>query len=180
LPVALARLAVPLILLALIPLIVKEAPVRTATCALVDANGWLQPVGSTVRNYLKNLGRLALMTIPLMIVAAFLGAVVAEVLPVGNIPATVSITGIIAIALIGTFLPVPMSFDVAIAFLLMAKGVPLAYVVTLLCTLGALSIYSVLILGRTISWRTAATIFGAVALLGSVAGMVTAVVQHSL
>jgi uncharacterized membrane protein YraQ (UPF0718 family) len=115
-----------------------------------------------------------------MIVAAFLGAVVAEVLPVGNIPATVSITGIIAIALIGTFLPVPMSFDVAIAFLLMAKGVPLAYVVTLLCTLGALSIYSVLILGRTISWRTAATIFGAVALLGSVAGMVTAVVQHSL
>ena len=180
LPVALARLAVPLILLALIPLIVEEAPVRTATCALVDANGWLQPVGSTVRNYLKNLGRLALMTIPLMIVAAFLGAVVAEVLPAGNIPATVSITGIIAIALIGTFLPVPMSFDVAIAFLLMAKGVPLAYVVTLLCTLGALSIYSVLILGRTISWRTAATIFGAVALLGSVAGMVTAVVQHSL
>jgi len=97
----------------------------------------------------------------------------------GLITLTVTLGGIILIALIGTFLPVPMGFDVAVAFVLMARGVPTPYVVTLLCTLGAYSIYSVLILGRTISWRTAAALFGSVMLLGLAAGIVTALVQHS-
>jgi hypothetical protein len=66
-----------------------------------------------------------------------------------------------------------MPFDVAIAFILMVRGVPLPYVVTLLCTLGAFSIYSVLILGRTMSWRIAASFFGAVMLLRIAAGIGT-------
>jgi len=73
---------------------------------------------------------------------------------------------------------VPMAFDVAAAFLLMKSGVPLPYVVTLLCTLGAYSVYSALILGRTISWRTSAVLFVAVMSLGVLAGFSTAIVQH--
>jgi uncharacterized membrane protein YraQ (UPF0718 family) len=176
LPVALARLAVPLVLLMLVPFIVRgTTPLTPAFCSLPNSRGWIQPVTFTLKNYLKNLGKLSLTTIPLMIVAALLGAVVAEVLPASSIPATVSIGGIFLVALIGAFLPVPMGFDVALAFLLMARGVPLPYVVTLLCTLGAFSIYSVLILGRTISWRTAAAVFVAVTSLGIVAGLVTAI-----
>ncbi len=79
LPIALARLAVPLILLALVPLIVrKAAPAATSYCTVPKQSGWCQPVGFTINSYLKNLGRLALSTVPLMVLAAFLGAVVAE------------------------------------------------------------------------------------------------------
>jgi uncharacterized membrane protein YraQ (UPF0718 family) len=181
LPVAFARLAVPLALLLLVPFILrKTAPPAAANCSTENSHGWLQPLAFTLKNYLRNLGKLSLTTIPFMIVAAMVGAVVVEILPASSIPATVSIVGILLVALVGTFLPVPMGFDVALAFLLMARGVPLPYVVTLLCTLGAYSIYSVLILGRTISWRTAATVFGAVMALGASAGLVTAIFQHVL
>jgi uncharacterized membrane protein YraQ (UPF0718 family) len=179
LPIAIVRLAVPLILLALVPLIVrKTAPVAANYYPIPEQRGWFQPVGLTVNSYLKNLGRLALSTVPLMVAAAFLGALVAELLPAGHIPTAVSVVGVVLIALIGTFLPVPIAFDVAAAFLLMRSGVPLPYVVTLLCTLGAYSIYSALILGRTISWKTSATLFGAVMSLGVVAGFSTAIMQH--
>jgi uncharacterized membrane protein YraQ (UPF0718 family) len=115
-----------------------------------------------------------------MILAAILGALVAEVVPAQDVPAKVSVVGIILVALVGAFLPVPMAFDVAAAFLLMARGVPMPYVVTLLCTLGAFSIYPMLILGRTISWRTAVTLFGTVMLLGICVGVGTGLLQHSL
>jgi len=84
----------------------------------------------------------------------------------------------VLVALAGTFLPVPIAFDVAAAFILMTRGVPLPYVVTLLCTLGAFSIYSVLIVGRTMSWKTTAKVFGAVMAVGILAGVGTAVMQH--
>jgi uncharacterized membrane protein YraQ (UPF0718 family) len=148
--------------------------------SLVDKNGWWQPLGFTLKSYLKNFAGLTVATVPLMVVAAFLGALIAELLPVNHIPTTVSLVGIVAVALAGTFLPVPMAFDVAIAFLLMTRGVPTPYVVTLLCTLGAFSIYPMLILGRTISWRTATALFGSVMLLGIAAGVGTALVQHAL
>jgi hypothetical protein len=53
----------------------------------------------------------------------------------------------------------------------------LHYVVTLLCTLGAFSIYPMLIMGRSLSWRTAAAKFAAVACLGIVAGVGTSLLQ---
>jgi uncharacterized membrane protein YraQ (UPF0718 family) len=179
LQIALLRVAVPLTLLVLVPWIVgKTTPRDAIQCALPAQSGWHPPVTFTLKAYLKNLGRLALITGPLMIVAALMGAIAVELLPASSIPVTVTLGGILLIALIGTFLPVPMGFDVAVAFVLMARGVPTPYVVTLLCTLGAFSIYSVLILGRTISWRTAAAVFGAVMLLGLLAGIGTGLVQH--
>lgn len=65
----------------------------------------------------------------------------------------------------------PMAFDVVIAYVAMARGVPLPYVATLLCTLGIFSIYSFGILGKTISSKIAAVVYGAVACLGVLAGL---------
>ncbi len=180
LPIALTRLAVPLVLLALVPLIAGRQTNGIELALPPDDNsGWPHDVAATLLNFLKNLLRLAAITLPLMVLAALLGAVVAEVLPAHDIPATASLFGIIVLALIGTFLPVPMAFDVAAAFVLMSRGVPLPYVVTLLCTLGAFSIYPMLIVGRSLSWRTAAAMFGAVASLGIVAGLGTSLLQHA-
>jgi len=180
LPVALVRLAVPLLLLVSVPLLVRRTPpAQREACPVPAPDGWLRPTGSTLKTYLKNLGNLAVATIPFMILAAVLGALLAEIIPAQSIPANVTVLGIVLVALAGTFLPVPMAFDVAIAFILMVRGVPLPYVVTLLCTLGAFSIYSLFILGRTMSWRTAASFFGAVMLLGVTAGIGAGLLQHS-
>jgi hypothetical protein len=54
-------------------------------------------------------------------------------------------------ALIGAFLPVPMAFDVVIAYVAMSRGVTLPYVAVLLCTLGIYSVYSAAVIGKTIS-----------------------------
>lgn len=177
--IALVRLAVPFVLLALMPWLVGQA--QTSPNAVCDApSGWMLPAAVTLKQYLKNLARLAVTTIPFMLLAAILGALVAELVPAQAIPAHVTFLGIVLVALIGTFLPVPMAFDVAAAFILMTRGVPLPYVVTLLCTLGAFSIYSVLIVGRSISWRTALRVFAAVMALGILAGLGTALAQAAV
>ncbi len=173
--VALLRVAVPLALLAMVPWLAGETKPVDVQCQ-VQAVRWLVTATGTLKQYLKNLARLAVTTIPFMILAALLGALVAELVPAQVIPSHVSFLGIVVVALAGAFLPVPMAFDVAAAFILMTRGVPMPYVVTLLCTLGAFSVYPLLIVGRTMSWRTAVRVFAAVMGLGIVAGIVTALV----
>ena len=170
--VAFLRVVVPIVLLVLLPWLVGETRPVEVQCQLPSA-GWVVPAAGTVKQYLKNLARLAATTIPLMILAALLGAIVAELIPAQAIPTHVSFLGIILVALAGAFLPVPMAFDVAAAFILMTRGVPLPYVATLLCTLGAFSIYPMLIVGRTMSWKTSARVFAAVVALGILAGIAT-------
>jgi uncharacterized membrane protein YraQ (UPF0718 family) len=134
---------------------------------------WGQAFRSTVAAYLKSFWYIFKIGIPFMLLAAFIGAFVIEVLPQNALSARVTLTGIILVSLIGTFLPVPMAFDVVIAYLAMTRGVPLPYVVTLLCTLGIYSVYSFAMVGKTISWKIAGVIYGAVAFLGVLAGLLT-------
>jgi uncharacterized membrane protein YraQ (UPF0718 family) len=108
-----------------------------------------------------------------MILAAVLGALVIELLPPQALIAQATSGGILLVALVGAFLPVPMAFDVAIAYIAMAKGVPLPYVVTILCTLGIISVFSLSVVGKTISWKVAAAAYAAVAALGTLAGLLT-------
>jgi uncharacterized membrane protein YraQ (UPF0718 family) len=179
LQVAVTKLATVVALLALVPWLAPKVEPEFA-CALPERRvGQVGSVGTAVLLFLKNLGKMIAVTVPLMVVAAVLGAISVELLPAASLPVHVSLIGIVLVALIGTFLPVPMAFDVAVAFVLMSRGVPMPYVVTLLCTLGIFSVYSFLILGRTWSWRSAAKVFGAVAVLGIVAGVGTAIAQHS-
>ena len=168
--VALLRVAVPIVLLVSVPWLVGETKPVELQCQ-VPSVGWLVPAAGTLKQYLKNLVRLAATTIPLMILAALLGAIVAELIPSQAIPTHVSFLGIVLVAVAGAFLPVPMAFDVAAAFILMTRGVPLPYVATLLCTLGAFSVYPLLIVGRTMSWRTSARVFAAVVTLGILSGV---------
>ena len=78
--------------------------------------------------------------------------------------------GVVAVAVLGTLLPVPMAFDVGLAWVLYRAGVPAAYVTTLLCTLGVVSIYSLTALGQQLGRAAVLRLGGAVALLGAIAG----------
>jgi hypothetical protein len=108
-----------------------------------------------------------------MILAAVLGAMAAELIPAYGTHVPVSILGVIAVSIFGTFLAVPMALDVALAYGLYHAGVPTPYVVALLCTLGPASIYSLSAIGPQLGRRASLQLAGALALLGSVAGIVS-------
>jgi uncharacterized membrane protein YraQ (UPF0718 family) len=131
---------------------------------------WPQATRSVARSFAQSFWYVFRMAFPLMLFAAVLGALAVELLPPQALVAQVTVSGILLVALIAAFLPVPMAFDVAIAYITMTKGVPLPYVVTILCTLGIISVYSLSIVGKSLSWRVAAAAYATVAALGTFAG----------
>lgn len=179
LPVAALRLIVPLGLLLALPLLVSENKPRLRTISVPPP---LQPVGKRVtafaQTYLRNLFRLTWLTLPWMLLAAVLGALAAELIPAYGTRLPVSTLGIIAVALLGTLLPVPMALDVALAFILFHAGVPLPYVVALLCTLGPVSIYSLTALGSQLDRRVSLRLASATTAFGSLAGLLVHVGVH--
>ena len=134
---------------------------------------WLEALVSVARSYTKNFWYVFKVAFPLMILAAALGALFIELLPRGSLTGQASIPGIVLVAVVGAFLPVPMAFDVVIAYLAMTRGTPIPYVVAMLSTLGILSVYSAAVVGKTISWRVAASAYATVTALGIAAGLVS-------
>ena len=132
---------------------------------------WGQALRNTLLGYAKSFWEVFRIGFPLMLLAAVLGALVIELMPAQAINAPVSFVGILLLAIVGAFLPVPMAFDVVIAYIAMTHGVPLPYVAVILCTLGIYSVYSATVVGKTISWRVAGATFGAVSVLGVLAGL---------
>jgi len=138
-----------------------------------SAETWSQAAIGVVRSFAKSFWYVARVALPLMILAAILGSFVVELLPPQALIAPVTFGGIVLVAVVAAFLPVPMAFDVAIAYIAMTKGVPLPYVVTILCTLGIISVYSLSVVGKSLSWRVAAAAYATVAALGTLAGLLT-------
>ncbi len=172
LPLAVWRIIVPTALLLTLPLLVPENRLTLRDLGiLADRPGLLRRLLAFGQRFLRNLLRLILLTLPWMLLAAFLGALAAELIPAYGTHLPVSVFGIIVVAILGTLLPVPMALDVALAYVLYRAGTPAPYVVALLCTLGPVSIYSLSALGQLLGRRTSLQLAAATALLGSVAGL---------
>lgn len=175
-PIALLKLATVLVLIFVFAPAVASRRVTSAASVVCPieipvSETWAQALISTIRSFFKSFWYVFRVAFPLMILAAILGALVVELLPAQALIAQATIGGILLVALVGAFLPVPMAFDVAIAYIAMTKGVPLPYVVTILCTLGIVSVFSLSVVGKTISWKVAAAAYATVAALGTVAGL---------
>jgi uncharacterized membrane protein YraQ (UPF0718 family) len=153
----------------------REPPAATVACPIdvPVSKTWTQALAGVARSYAKSFWYVFRIALPFMLLAALLGAVVVELLPAQILMAKVSVAGFVLVALVGTFLPVPMAFDVAVAYVAMTRGVPLPYVVAILCTLGIVSVNSLAIVGRSVSWRVAAAAYATVVVLGTLAGLVT-------
>src|SRR5262249_15550537 len=134
---------------------------------------WIEALQYVARSYVRSFWYIFRYAFPLMLVAALVGAVVAELLPPQALNAQVSLGGILLAALVGGFIPVPMAFDVAVAYIAMTRGVPMPYVVTILCTLGIVSVYSLSIVGKSISWKVAGAAYATVVVLGTISGAVS-------
>ena len=177
-PVALLKLATVLFLIFVFAPAVasrqgNSAPAIAGPIEIPVSETWTQALVSTTRSFGRSFWYVFRVAFPLMILAAVLGALVIELLPPQALIAQATIGGILLVALVGAFLPVPMAFDVAIAYIAMARGFPLPYVVTLLCTLGIVSVFSLSVVGKTISWKVAAAAYATVAALGTLAGLLT-------
>ena len=176
-PIALLKLATVLFLIFVFAPAVASRQANSAAfvCPIEFpvSETWAQALASTIRSFFKSFWYVFRVAFPLMILAATLGALVVELLPAQALIAQATIGGILLVALVGAFLPVPMAFDVAIAYIAMTKGVPLPYVVTILCTLGIVSVFSLSVVGKTISWKVAAAAYATVASLGTVAGLLS-------
>ena len=153
--------------------------------------GWGAAVVWTARALGRNLWYIVKTTVPLMLLAGALGAVAVTFLPwdlfADALPeidtrraTTRTVLALGAVAVLGTFLPVPIAFDVIVCAILTAAGVPLPYVAVLFVTLGLFSAYPLLQIWNTMSKPAALGLFLGVAALGLGAGWTAAIVEPKL
>jgi uncharacterized membrane protein YraQ (UPF0718 family) len=144
-----------------------------------SGSSWGPAVRWAAPALLRNFLYIVVITVPLMLLAGALGAIVITLIPFEWFDRFFDLTQgpllsvilIVAIAAVAIVLPVPMSFDVIIAVILINSGWPARYVMPLLLGLGSFSIYSFLILARAISLRVAVTLMASLALLAATTGL---------
>ncbi|MEE4217924.1 MAG: FG-GAP-like repeat-containing protein, partial [Xanthomonadales bacterium] len=141
-------------------------------CAVpASEEGWFAALAGTAKDFLRNLLFIVVRTVPLMLLAGFLGTAMATVLPLESVTGwQVSLAGMAAVALLGTFAPVPIAFDIVVVQALLVIGMAPEYAMVLLVTLGMFSIYPLLLVSKMTTWRFSLAVFAAVALLGLSAG----------
>lgn len=142
-------------------------------------NSWFLALKWVVINLFKSLWFVLKTAVPLMLLGGFLGNVLITFLPLeGFVELTRGVTFIEAVGLmllisaVGTFLPVPMAFDVLITMILWSAGLQANYAMILLFTLGTYSIYSGLIVKKSFSFTLSIKLFFVVAVLGLVNGVI--------
>ncbi|KMW56435.1 hypothetical protein AIOL_001389 [Candidatus Rhodobacter oscarellae] len=166
--------AVPLIARLLPPEQVQREPQVIAPQGwdLGADESWSEAGYAFMRSYGANLWFIIKTTVPLMFLAGLLGATAGTLLPQDLILGLgFSLGVLLLIALVGTFLPVPIAFDVVLAGVLLSSGLSHGYVFALLFTLGTFSIYSYLIVASTISARAGNLLAAAVVALGVLGGV---------
>ena len=144
-----------------------------ATAAVPSNESWLAALRGASITLGRNLAYIATRTVPLMILAGLLGAVVVHLMPLTSLLETEpSFLSIAVVALVGVFLPVPVAFDVVLVAVLISAGAPVIYSMTLLFTLGIFSIYPFFIVRNTISMRVAVVLTAVLVVIGVIGGVV--------
>jgi uncharacterized membrane protein YraQ (UPF0718 family) len=153
-----------------------RAPHPTTAEAIGPAQGWASALGWVARTYGENLWFIVRYSVPLMMVAGLLGALLIHAFPledvVGLFPAGGAVPmggALLLVGLMGLLLPVPIAFDVVLVAALFAGGLPAPYAMALLFTLGVFSVYSFSIVWEAISLRVAAIVSAALLVFGLLA-----------
>jgi len=132
---------------------------------------WGRALKRTGKDLLKNFIYIVKTVVPLMLLAGLLGVLFITFLPLENfIDFKVNIITLFIAAFIGTFLPIPMAFDIIVVHALMQAGLRPAFAMILLFTLGIYSIYPLFIISKTISKRVSASLFIIIMILGVLGG----------
>jgi uncharacterized membrane protein YraQ (UPF0718 family) len=134
---------------------------------------WLAILTEVLTTYAKNLGFIIKIALPFMLLAGVLGSAMIEAVPLGDLQSLQpTLTNILIVAFIGTFLPVPIAMDVLLVAILTSVGFATNLSAILLFTLGIFSVYPFLVIWRDISKEMAKGLFISVMLMGITAGLV--------
>jgi len=135
---------------------------------------YLASFQSVGRNYFANLLYILRLAVPLMLLAGALGALAIELAPFDQLSNLAPVPSVlIPAAILATFLPVPMAFNVIVVLALQSKGMHPGIGAVLLFSLSAFSIYPATIIAKFISVRLSLAIVISVVLIATALGLVT-------
>lgn len=144
-------------------------PPADATGAAPSEDEQLQPlrVRDLPLRYARSLGRFALILVPEYVVAVLLiGWVSTWFSDVAGLGPRAGLLTVVACALVGTVLVIPTGGEIPVVLALTTAGVGVGSAGALLITLPALSLPSMIMVGRALSWRVTAAMATAVAAAG--------------
>ncbi len=166
--VAVAKIVLSLlVILFVVPLVVRLStpegmPAQTNTDNCAFENNSLRTESLPVAifgfawDFARDLWFIVSRTVPLMLLAGFLGAIVANLVPLENFSALqVTLVTLVLVGAVSLFLPVPIGFDVVAAGALLAAGLPAGLALVAMFALGSFSVYSFMIVGSSIGWKIA-------------------------
>ncbi|MCB0420181.1 MAG: VCBS repeat-containing protein [Bdellovibrionales bacterium] len=132
----------------------KEIKFRSTT--LVKSDNWFRALVNVIEGYFRSLYYICIKTVPLMALSGFLGSILIESIDLQSLTTeSTTIFTYLTVAAIGTFLPVPIAFDVVFAFIMLRTGLSSGLTMTLIFTLGIYSIFPFFIVWKYMSKKVA-------------------------
>jgi hypothetical protein len=129
-------------------------------------------LGDLPARYARSLVRFALVLVPEYVVAvALIGGLSGWLSSFDGLDAKLGVLAVVVVAVIGALLVIPTGGEVPVVLALAAAGASAGTVGALLITLPALSIPSIVMVGRALTWRITAATAGTVIAGGLVAGL---------
>ncbi len=174
-----------LLVLLIVPFISKDAPIRkqvndkkpnpvfdTCDVEVVQKESWGQALVGAVKDFFRSFKYIFVRTFPLMLLAGLMGAVLSHLITLDRfIGLQPDIRNLSVLAVLGTFLPLPIAFDIMLTQAMMMSKLADGFVMTLLFTLGTFSVYSAMVVSRTFSTWVAVKLFVIVAAVGMGVGL---------
>ena len=143
-----------------------------AQCHIPGNEAWGRALKESFIDLFQSLRFLTIRTVPLMLLAGFLGAALSHSVNLDQLLGVSGVWAIFVASLVGVFLPLPVAFDVILTSALYTQGLSIGVTLSLLCTLGIYSIYALFITWTTASRQWALALYTIFVVMGVGVGMV--------
>lgn len=135
------------------------------------------PKGPVLTTFLRECVRVALRTVPLIILGVFLSMALALWLPLGALSSQGGqVLAIITVALIATPLAMPTFFEIPLALVMLSAGAPAGAAVAMLIAGPAINLPSLFTIARSTNWRIAAAVALAILTFAIAGGLLVSLV----
>jgi len=171
--IAIVRLAMALLGVFLIASAVDWLFRTRLNACPIDSEESEQP---TVIALLHSWLRVAVRTVPLIIVGVLVSMLVARWLPAGVLASNLGkMTALVVVALLAVPLAMPTFFEIPLALILLSAGAPPAAAAAMLIAGPAINLPSLLTIGRATNWKVAGTVAVSVLLLAIAGGVLVSI-----
>lgn len=173
------RIAAGLLLVFLVPPLVarlagrQASPTAQPTWSDADVADSSMAPRAALRRFGGTLGKLSVTLVPEYIVVVMgIGAIRGWLFPLGSHLAAWGVLSLLLLAITGALFVIPTAGEIPIIQGLLHAGLGAGPVGALVLTLPALSLPSLVMVGRSFSWRVLAALFWAVVVLGVACGVI--------